>query len=390
MAKRTQSDKIQGWVYKSSLLICSILMGLFSYAGMISFFSSDSIMRLIVLFTLVPAFFFLVIFVHEMGHALAAWALGYRVHFIAVGSHGFNPVKRKFQKVTDYSDNEVAGFIQYSPNWPLKSRWGEVIVSLAGPLATILLGIILLEFHKNLGTRTIYFDVPKNIPKIYSRADGKVIQTIPHQGFIFLAIVCFFDALANLLPLKSGDENTTDGRDIFESLFESMWTAESWLNQRAYAAYYYQQDYVSDKEWQEFRQQCWQSHDPERSNVLRAIAWHKTDPAAFLAITHIDDIKETESTKHIIWQYVVSSVLLGQYSPELVQIMPKEIDKENYIYHFAKVLLEYGGGNNSAISHAIKDARETFTDKSGRVPDEEEAIFKAIENGDPLPALKWD
>jgi len=244
MAERTVSDKIQGWVYRTSLLICSILMGLFSYAGMISFFSSDSIMRLVVLFTLVPAFFFFVIFVHEMGHALAAWALGYRVHFIAVGSHGFNPVKRRFQRVTDYSDNEVAGFIQYSPNWPIKTRWGEIFVSLAGPLATILLGVIFLELDKNFGTRSVYFDVPKNIPKMYTNADGKIIQTLQHQAFLFLAIVCFLDALANLLPLKSDDKNTTDGRDIFESLFESMWTTESWLNQRAYAAYYYQQDWT--------------------------------------------------------------------------------------------------------------------------------------------------
>jgi len=117
-------------------------------------------------------------------------------------------VKRRFQRVTDYSDNEVAGFIQYSPNWPIKTRWGEIFVSLAGPLATILLGVIFLELDKNFGTRSVYFDVPKNIPKMYTNADGKIIQTLQHQAFLFLAIVCFLDALANLLPLKSDDKNT--------------------------------------------------------------------------------------------------------------------------------------------------------------------------------------
>ncbi len=343
-------------------------MGFFSYAGMMSFFPSDSIMRLISLFTLVPAFFFFVIFIHEMGHALAAWAMRYRVHIIAVGTHGFDPVNRKFRKIVDYSDNEVAGFIHYSPDWPIKSRWGEIFVSFAGPLATIILGLILLWLD----------------------SQGEASYMRRHHAFFYLAMVCFLDATVNLIPFKSDGTHKNDGRSIFESLFKSEWTLKSWLNMRAYAASCYQQNSVSDEEWQVFREQCWKSNDADFQHVLRYLAWAKTDPAAFLAATKLDEIEGVDIIKHVKWQYVASSVLTGRYNEALLQVMPENIEAKNHIYHFAKVLLEYGGGNTKATTLAINDARQAFRKAVGQVPGEEEAIFKAIENGEPLPALKWE
>ena len=369
MAGETILGKIHIWVSKCIWIILSITMGATSYMAAVEIFPYNSTLRLISIFTIAPMFFFFVIFVHEMGHAIAAWALKYRVHFIAVGTFGFNPEKRRFQRAYDFSKNEIAGFILYSPEWPIKDRWGEIIVSFCGPLATIILGLLFLTVRQSLG----YF------------SHGRT-------ALMLLAIVCFLDAAYNLLPLKSGRSNNSDGRNIWESLFKTMWTPESWVNVRAYAASHNDQVFLSDKEWTELRQECLRTHsdDLEFGQFLRPLAWYKTDPEAFVAIMDKKPWPTGELSNHVIWQYIVSRILVNRYDKDLIALMPDTIDKGDHIYLFARVLLDYASGDHDKAMKTVVEVRQAFKRQSGNVPPEEEAIFTAIENKTPLPDLVWE
>jgi len=163
------------------------------------------------------------------------------------------------------------------------------------------------------------------------------------------------------------------------------------MSVRAYASTYYDQDFISDADWSELRKACLSDHndDPEFEDLLRITAWFKTDPQAFVTlIDRIDRDIQTFPT-HIKWQYVASSILTDRNEKNLKDLMPDEIDEENFIYHFAHALWMYASEDESKRLQAVKDARQAYLTNHGSVPAEEEAIFSAIENKTPLPELRW-
>ena len=88
----------------------------------------------------------ILVLIHEMGHALAAWSVGRRVHLICVGIVGFAPRIGRFRIVRKSGAAEYAGFVETSPVWPDLSNTKSIWVSLGGPLATGLTGTIFLLF----------------------------------------------------------------------------------------------------------------------------------------------------------------------------------------------------------------------------------------------------
>lgn len=372
-------------------------MGILSYVGVSQFFPTNSIFQLIGILVLTPAFFFFVILVHEMGHAIAAWSLKYRVHFIAIGNVGFNPERREFMEVKDYSKNEIAGFVQYSPQWPLNGRWGDRVVSFCGPLATITIGLLFLLLHEKIGYRI------EQTPQIYSCGTNKIgyyvcspsenlyAKSIPHTGFMLLAIVCFFDALVNLLPLKFGSSKS-DGRNIFDSFFKPLWTSEVWLATRLNAAFNYNQVSISDAEWRDVRKESLNltTKDETLRSYLRYVAWLKTDPEACVAAIESGQKDIGEEDEHLRRQYIVSRIILGRFGKDLDELMPPESKTDDSLHCFAKALLNHATGNQVEAVKTVEAARHSYVSTTGTVPEEEEAIFSAIVNKTPLPELKWE
>ncbi len=351
-------------------MLIGIIMGLITFIGMIEIIETKSGLGSYIGYLLVPVFFFFVILVHEMGHAIGAWMVGYRVHIIVVGFLGFDPENITFRRVTETAENEIAGFVSCSPKWPLSGqRWREIWVSFAGPFATILLGLVFLWLDRMYGSHS---------------------EEYVHFGYFLLAIVCFVDAGFNLFPRKLGSGINNDGRSILTSLWAPQWDTDNWASYRHSLSQQYNQTFILDKEWMKLRRDAARLAQIDNDNPYwRQFAWIQSDAEAFAVMVEATFPSLKDCPRLLRAQYVASRVLSGRFEPELKALMPDVSKEEEAIYFFAQALLDYGAGDSSAANAAIAKARALYKAGSGTVPADEDRIFQAIENKGPLPPLKW-
>lgn len=165
-----------------------------------------AILAAIILFGGAALLLFLVTFIHEMGHALAAWSVGHSVHFICVGAFGVSPAQMKLLRIGDAPDREYAGFVAATPKWGAFSRGAAIWVSAGGAAATALCAAIL-----------------------YTLAQGTPAIS---PGLSLIALAFLIDAVVNLIPLIWGGRSASDGLRIWQYLSGYKPTAESWASTR--------------------------------------------------------------------------------------------------------------------------------------------------------------
>src|ERR1700744_5277610 len=66
-------------------------------------------------------FLFICVLIHELGHAIAAAAIGWRVHLIVVFKIGYRPAAHRFQLVSRIGGADFAGFVLATP--PVYGDW---------------------------------------------------------------------------------------------------------------------------------------------------------------------------------------------------------------------------------------------------------------------------
>ncbi len=181
-------------IYNPLKWAVGMLMGLFSVYGIGSLIPVSGLLGLIFVIFLFPAFFLFVTFVHEAGHALCGKRFKYQIQTFCVGPVAYRPSSKTFHLAAESHLNEIAGYVELLP--PTRfNRWRDIWVSLCGPLATIILGILILAYGQ-----TIDF---------YSEA---------RIGTTALAWVCFLDAGFNLIPSKQAGRPGSDGYRILKNL----------------------------------------------------------------------------------------------------------------------------------------------------------------------------
>jgi len=182
-------------------------------------------MAIVLVFPVVALLYTIQVFMHEMGHALAAWSVGRRVHLICIGYVGFVPRTGQFLWIQKPASAEYAGYVQTSPVWPDLSRAKTIWVSLGGPLAT-----------GTFGTAMI------------------LMMDTGAQATILLALGGFFimDMVFNLIPMKWSRGSISDGLRIWRGWKGQIWDPDSWAATRL-SVLDRDIDIVSDAEWTEIR-----------------------------------------------------------------------------------------------------------------------------------------
>jgi len=188
------------------------------------------------IFALAFALNFIQVLIHEMGHAIAAWKMRRRVHMICVGFLGYAPGLRKFMRIQIPTNAEYAGYVHVTPVWPDLDINKSIWISAGGPLATGLLGILILLAGKFMAPAT---DLLSTNP------DAATYPVIPLVlgGFFLL------DALVNLIPLQWTLGGGSDGLHILGYLGGKGWTADMWAENRL-ATIDLSHELVSDEEWE--------------------------------------------------------------------------------------------------------------------------------------------
>ena len=182
----------------------------------------DGIAPIVFIFALAFILNIIQIFLHEMGHALAAWSVKRRVHLICVGVVGYAPGIGKFMRINKRDNAEYAGFVQASPVWPDLSAAKSIWVSAGGPLATGGFGLLILAG---------------------ALSDGTISLPVS-----FLAGFFILDAIVNLIPLRWARGSASDGLHILQYLGGFSWTPDMWAKTRLETAELSSQ-LVSDAEW---------------------------------------------------------------------------------------------------------------------------------------------
>ena len=150
--------------------------------------------------------FFLVTFIHEIGHAIAAWSVGHKVHFICVGSWGMSPAKRKLTRMKNSPDREYAGFVAQSARWGGWTKSGAIWVSAGGAAATALCALLI---YLSAGLTPEF-----------------------RLGVRLIALAFLIDAVVNLLPLIWGGRSASDGLHILQYLSGYAPGPEDWAAMR--------------------------------------------------------------------------------------------------------------------------------------------------------------
>lgn len=89
--------------------------------------------------------YFLVVLVHELGHAIAAWLVGWRVWIIYVAPFSLRLDDGELHIASGYKGEDFAGFVLPSPSAARHdTKWHGAIVSAGGPMASWLVAGLLI------------------------------------------------------------------------------------------------------------------------------------------------------------------------------------------------------------------------------------------------------
>jgi hypothetical protein len=133
------------------------------------------------------AVLFLVVLVHEGGHAVAVRLIGWRVVFFAVFPVAYRVKSKKLQFWISPS-GDLGGAVGFSTDGKTRTRLRSIMLSAAGPLANFLLTGIAIG----------------------------IISLWPLAQNVFgsIAVTSFFVGLGNLLPWRSKSGAKSDGAAI--------------------------------------------------------------------------------------------------------------------------------------------------------------------------------
>ncbi len=96
-----------------------------------------------------PIGLWVVVLIHELGHAAAAWMAGWRVAAVAVGPVGFHWLNKEFAFVPRSKRTEFEGFVLPLPSRPEVWTLGrEMLISAGGPAANLLFAAILFSLWR--------------------------------------------------------------------------------------------------------------------------------------------------------------------------------------------------------------------------------------------------
>jgi hypothetical protein len=88
---------------------------------------------------------FAAILAHELGHALAAWAVGWRVWIVHAAPFAWRLRPLSLRLVGDYGGPDVGGFVLATPRLPEHdTKWRDAAIGAGGPLASWTLGLALI------------------------------------------------------------------------------------------------------------------------------------------------------------------------------------------------------------------------------------------------------
>lgn len=311
------------------------------------------------------------IFVHEIGHAVAAWLVGWRVHLIVVGSRGFAPRSRKFLRVSrQHRRKDVGGWVHTTPPPNSAPNKGAITVKLGGAMGNLVLAALLLPVV------TMLSDVEKHLYAILVSLSG----------------ISVIYAIRNLVPTWSPGGWHSDGASLIRVIKGVEPSAYDQNLSRLFGLVY---DDVPVNEWDVSVLREVVDGPADDRNAVDPIVISYAFCTADLVTARLvlERYLGTNPENSFDYQcmYAFTIAMTDRDAPrasEILQTLPGELTQMSFSFWRATAVTAHLLGNREEALEAIRKTRQ-FADAGGVQPDEDdEMVFGAIERGDELPRLE--
>lgn len=280
----------------------------------------------------------LITFLHEMGHALAGWASGHRVHMICVGWVGYAPETRRFMRIADPGgQGEYAGFVHATPIYPDFSARKALALSLGGPLMTGGIGALIL---------------------LLNGAAGEWRFAVIGIGAAFI-----LDMVANLIPLQWRSGQGSDGLNVIGHLRGQSWSRTDWAANRI-AARRHSRSLVSADEWEALRPLAIsrERHNGPFHDFLRRCAWEHYDLPAYYALIKSSGVMLAQLTSDAACHFIIAGLAASRRTIDTraaeraLAAMPDSFVQTSADYWQARAALDHAQGRTEAARKASRQA----------------------------------
>lgn len=311
------------------------------------------------------------IFIHEIGHAVAAWLVGWRVHLIVVGSRGFAPRGRKFLRVSrQCRQKDLGGWVHTTPPPNSVPNKGAITVILGGAMGNLVLAALLLPVV------TMLSDVEKHL----------------YAVLVSLGGISVIYAIRNLVPTWSLGGWQSDGASLIRVIKGVEPSIYDQSLSRLFGLVY---DDVPVNEWD--------------VSVLREVVdgpadnRHAVDPIVIsyafctadlvTARSILERYLETDPENFFDYRCMYAFIIAmtdrdAPRAAKILEALPGELTQKSFSFWRATAVTAHLLEKRDEALEAIRKARQ-FADAGGvRLDEDDESVFSAIERGDGLPRLE--
>lgn len=313
----------------------------------------------ILLFAIVYfTFFYICVFVHEAGHALAAAMTGHRVHVIAVGQFCYRPRLRKFSHAPRVRRDDIAGWVFATKPEDADWRKGRAWYVFGGAFANFALAATTFEM-------------------------GLVLHTGSAVASYGLAVCSTAMGIANLVPSWRGDGTGNDGAQLIDLFTDRNRDEVTQKLSRLYGDYLDGADLsASDAEFAMGTE--FENGDP-RYKVFRELLLANY----YLTSGQLEKLKpllqkfdfEAHPELNVTYAFVLAMVDRdGKAAAKILDNVPPGSQRAAFSYLRAKAVIAALNGQQDEAMEAVRQARSL----GGRIlmgDAQDRALFEGIERG---------
>jgi len=308
------------------------------------------------------------VIVHEAGHAIAAWAIGWRVHVISAFSLGYLPAHRKFHRVERSGSSDFAGFVFSSPPAPDGWRKGSAIVVLGGPLANIVVGLCAIGIADSWARFSIW-----------GMGDMVAVGAL---GLVSLTL-----GVGNFLPFWGHGQSASDGARLLSIFFGGSLAGErpvgNWLAGQ-----------IADgkSNWPSSLQERFEREPPGDAAVdtyIRAsFLLRGGDLGGLVRLLDGSQLMQEGRLLELTADYAFAVALTERDAARASAILARvpESMRSAFNYARAQIVLAALNGDYAAAGALVASMRKTAAAIGARPDQDDEALFAAVERREPLPA----
>ncbi len=359
--------KIWRWLVAAVSVVLAFLVALYTAAIMLHGHPGTYVVTLLILFSFPP----ICVLVHEIGHAAAAWAVGWRVHLIVVGPLAFAPRRGRFIRIANRGQRQdFGGWVNATP--PPDSAWkdGRIPFIFGGAAGNLLLSVVSV-----LAALAIYEAERRAFTGLMGLAGFSVVYAVANLVPFSVAGGHKNDGALLIVAFKGGEPPLREQRIarligmVFDGLPAAQWDVSA-LNELA--------------------------DDPSanRDDVDQLLVSYALGVGDLAAVKRIlERYLEAKPDGNIEYRclYALSIAMIDRDGPRAAKILeevPGKARKKSFSFWRTQAATAHLLGKRDEALAAVRSARHAAGKIGARPDEDDEAIFQAVEQDRDLPRLE--